>query len=245
MELQGNTVLITGGSSGIGFEISRYLVNKGNRVIICGRSLEKLQSAKKMIPSLEIFQCDISIEDSCRDLFTFVNQSFPKCNILINNAAIVHRSNFSSDEDILQKAYSEIRTNYIGPIMLTKLFQPLLEKNLNPSIIYITTGLVYSPKAAYPVYSSTKAALHSFVQTLRIQLITTNIRIVEVLMSAVDTPFHKGNPPKISITSEKAVSEMMRGLEKRKQEIKIGGVKILYLISRIAPSFALRKINKL
>lgn len=244
MELKGNTVLVTGGSSGIGFEISRHLVDKGNRVIICGRSLEKLQAAKKAIPSLELFQCDVSIEDDRKALFAFVNKSFQGCNMLINNAAVVHRSNFASDEDILRKAESEIRTNYVGPIVLTKLFLPLLEKNPNPSIIYITTGLVYSPKAAYPIYSSTKAGLHSFVQTLRIQLKTSNIKIVEVLMSAVDTPFHNGNPPKISITAEKAVSEMMRGLEKGKQEIRIGGVKLLYLVSRIVPSFALRKINE-
>jgi uncharacterized oxidoreductase len=245
MELKGNTVLVTGGSSGIGLEISRYLVNKGNKVIICGRSLEKLQSAQKAIPTLEIFQCDISSEENCKFLFLEVSQSFPECNMLINNAAIVHRSNFSSDGHILSKAESEIRTNYFGPIILTKLFLPLLEKNPNPNIIYITTGLVYSPKAAYPIYNSTKAALHSFVQTLRLQLRTTNMKIIEVLMPAVDTPFHDGNPPKVSITSEKAVNEMMRGLEKRKQEIRIGGVKLLYLISRIAPSFASRKINEL
>jgi uncharacterized oxidoreductase len=244
MELKGNTVLVTGGSSGIGFEISRYLAERGNRVIICGRSLEKLQAAKKAIPSLEIFKCDVSIEDDCKALFAFMSNSFQDCNMLINNAAIVHRSLFASDEDILRKAESEIKTNYVGPIVLTKLFLPLLEKNPNPGIIFITTGLVYSPKAAYPIYSSTKAGLHSFVQTLRIQLRTANIKIVEVLMSAVDTPFHKGNPPKISITSEKAVGEMMKGLENGKQEIRIGGVKLLYLISRIAPAFASRKINE-
>ncbi|MBA4056604.1 MAG: oxidoreductase [Marivirga sp.] len=245
MELKGNTVLVTGGSSGIGLQIARYLINRGNNVIICGRSFEKLDAAKKSIPSLEIFQCDVSVEDECKKLFTWIRQSFPDCNILINNAAIVHRSSFSSDDRILEKAELEIKTNYFGPIVLTKLFLPLLEKNPDPKIIYITTGLVYTPKAAYPVYSSTKAGLHSFVLTLRFQLRATNVSIIEVLMSVVDTPFHQGNPPKISITPEKAVNEMMNGLKKGKEEIRIGGVKLLYLISRIAPSFALKKINEL
>lgn len=245
MELKGNTVLVTGGSSGIGLEIARYFVNNENKVIICGRSLAKLESAKKSIPELEIFRCDISLVEDCSALFIWMTRTFPKLNVLINNAAIIHRSTFSSDDQILRKAEQEIRTNYLGPIILTKLFIPLIEKNDNPKIIYITTGLVYAPKAAYPIYSSTKAGLHSFVQTLRFQLKATNMGIIEVLMSAVDTPFHEGNPPKISITAEKAVKEMMTGLKRGTEEIKIGGVKLLYLLSRIAPSFAFKKINQL
>jgi len=245
MKLTGNTVLITGGSTGIGFEIARQLVNQNNKVIICSRSIEKLEAAKRMIPSLNIFQCDISDKSECEKLFNWINNSFPECNILINNAAIVHKTNFQSDEQIISKAELEMQTNYFGPLRLTKLFLPFFEKKENASIIYITTGLVYAPKAVYPVYCSTKAALHSFIQTLRLQLKSANIKITEVLMPAVDTPFHGGNPPKIAISASKAVQEMIAGLIKDKMEIKVAGAKIIYLLSRITPSLAFKKINEL
>jgi uncharacterized oxidoreductase len=245
MKLKGNTVLITGGSSGIGLEIAKNLVNNGNTVIICGRSLEKLESAKKVSPSLNIFQCDISVKIECDRLFKFINASFPECNILINNAAVVHKTSFLSDEQMVSKTELEIHTNYLAPVILTKLFLPLLELNTGSKVIYITTGLVYAPKAAYPVYCSTKAALHSFIQTLRVQLKSRNVDIIEVLMPAVDTPFHKGNPPKIAITANKAVQEMFIGLIKGRKEIRIAGVRLIYRISRIAPSLAFRLINKI
>ncbi len=243
MKLHGNTILITGGSSGIGLELAKVLA-KDNTVLICGRSSEKLEVARSLIPSLHIFQCDLSKRSECDRLYQWVNKSFPQCNILINNAAVVHKTNFLTDEQIINKAELEVHTNYLGPVILTKLFMPILEDKENSKIIFITTGLVYAPKTAYPIYCSTKAALHSFVQTLRIQMATSNIQIIEVQMPATDTPFHEGNPPNIAIPVDKAVMEMMVGLDKGRAEIKVAGVKLLYRLSRIAPSFALKKINQ-
>lgn len=245
MNFNGNTVLITGGSSGIGLELAKVLVEKGNTVIICGRSEEKLEAAKVLIPSLLTFQCDLSIESECVKLRDWIVTNYPVCNVLINNAAIVHKTDFYTDDNIISKANCEIRTNFMAPLILTKLFLPILEKNENSRIIFVTTGLIYVPRAIYPVYCATKAALHSFVKTLRLQLKARSIKIVEVLMPAVDTPFHEGNPPKIAIMPQKAVREMIIKLEKDCLEIKVAGVKILYTLSRIAPAFAFKKINEL
>jgi uncharacterized oxidoreductase len=245
MELKGNTVLITGGSSGIGLELAKVMTENRNTVIICSRSKEKLDAAKKIIPSLHTIPCDISDRKQCEKLFETVYNAFPGLNILINNAAIVHKSGFHSDNTILDKADREIRTNYYAPVVLTKLFLPLLEKNRNPEIVYVTTGLVYAPKAAYPLYCSTKAALHSFVQTLRFQLKTYKIKITEVIMTLVDTPFHDGNSPEMAVSPEKAVQEMVEGMAKGRSEIRIGNVKLLYYISRIAPGCAFKKINSI
>ncbi|MDH5681466.1 MAG: SDR family NAD(P)-dependent oxidoreductase [Spirochaetota bacterium] len=245
MNLKENTVLITGGSSGIGLELAKVLTEKQNKVIICGRSLEKLEQAKKLIPSLSIIRCDISRPDERNRLLSWVLENHPRCNILINNAAIVHNTNFVSDQEMISKAELETQINFIAPVALTKLFFPLINRNINPTMIYITTGLVYAPKAVYPIYNATKSALHSFVQTLRLQLKDQPINILEVLMPAVDTPWHKGNVPKIAISAEKAVEEMCRKLNKDKKEIRIGKVNLLYLVSRIAPAFALKKINSI
>jgi len=245
MNLTGNTVVITGGSSGIGFELARVLIQKKNQVIICGRSLEKLEQAKQAIPSLQIFQCDLSKAIDRVRFAEWVEKNHPQCNILINNAAIVHKTNFFSDSEILNKTELEMQTNFIAPVALSKLFYPIIKRNRNPKIIYITTGLVYAPRAIYPIYCATKAALHSFIQTARFQNTDKSLEIYEVLMPSVNTPWHQGNPPKIAIPVEKAVTEMCQKLEKDKTEIRVGGAKLLYFMSRVAPALALKKINSL
>ena len=126
---------------------------------------------------------------------------------------------------------------------MSKFFIPIIENNPKPKIINISSGLAYVPKADYPFYSATKSALHSFSQTLRMQMEKSAIDILEVFLPPVDTPFHKGNPPKKTITAEKAVGEMINSIEKGKIEIRVGITKLLYLMSRIAPKFAFKKIN--
>jgi len=207
--------------------------------------LDKLKQVKAELPKIEFFQCDISKTEDCQNLTKWVNDNFPSCNILINNAAIVHFSNFYDNENILSEAREEIETNLMAPIVLSKLFIPIIEKNKFAQIINVTTGLVYSPKAEYPFYNATKAALHSFTQVLRKQLSDKEIKITEVLFPAVDTPWHKGNRPKIAISVQQAVNDMLKELEKDKVEIRVAGVKLLYAISRIAPKFAFKKINSL
>jgi uncharacterized oxidoreductase len=245
MILERNTVLITGGSSGIGFELAKHLIEKNNKVLICGRSLEKLEKAKSLIPQIEYLQCDISQTEDCIRLSQWIKQNHPTLNVLVNNAAIVHVSNFYSNADVLNEARQEIETNLMAPIVLCKLLIPVIEKNPKPHIVNITTGLVYAPKADYPFYNATKSALHSFTQVLRKQLSTTEIRIKEVMFPAVNTPWHKGNPPKIAISTQNAVTGMIKGLQGNKDEIRLGGVNLLYWISRIAPAFAFKKINEI
>ena len=126
---------------------------------------------------------------------------------------------------------------------MTKRLIPVLESNANAHLIYITTGLVYAPKAAYPVYCATKSALHSFIRTLRMQASHLSTSIHEVLMPAVDTPFHKGETPTIAISAPTAVAEMIERLEKGQLEIKVGAVKVLKPLSRLAPNFAMKKVN--
>ena len=205
MILQKNTILITGGSSGIGLELAKRLIEKDNKVIICGRSKEKLENAKIENLEIEIFQCDLSKEKECEKLTHWIKQTHKECNILINNAAIVHIASFYKDEKILEKVKTEIHTNLLAPIILTKLFIPILENNPKPKLINISSGLAYVPKAEYPFYNATKSALHSFTQTLRVQMDKSTIDILEVFLPPVDTPFHKGNPPQKAITVKKNI----------------------------------------
>lgn len=244
MDLSNNTILITGGSSGIGLELAGRLLQK-NKVIICGRTPEKLEKTKHQFPSIHTIQCDLSGPDECFRLSAWISRNHPDCNVLINNAAIVHRDSFLTGEQLPQKAQNEIYTNLLAPIILSRQLLPVLMQNNNSAIINITTGLIYAPKVLYPFYNATKAGLHSFTQVLREQLKETPVDVIEVLFPAVDTPWHNGNPPKIAITAGKAVDEMWKGIEKGRSEIRVGGVKILHLLSRIAPGFAFKKINSL
>lgn len=245
MDLSNSTFLITGGSSGIGLELTGRLLQQKNNVIICGRTPEKLEKAKRQLPAIHTIQCDLSVPDECSRLTDWISENHPDCNVLINNAAIVHRDPFLTGDQIPQKAQAEINTNLLAPIILSKQLLPVLMQNSNPAIINITTGLVYAPKALYPFYNATKAGLHAFTRVLREQLKETPVDVIEVLFPAVDTPWHNGNPPKIAITAGKAVDEMLKGIEKERKQIRVGGVKILYLLSRIAPGFSFKKINSL
>ncbi|MFT7900319.1 SDR family NAD(P)-dependent oxidoreductase [Tenacibaculum ascidiaceicola] len=245
MKLTQNTILITGGSSGIGLELSKELLKRNNTVIICGRSKERLSAAKKQYPALEIIQCDVAKEEDCKRLVNWIKEYHPKINVLINNAAIVHKTNFFDTTDAIYKANQEIEVNFMGPLRLVHMLYSQLISNKSPMIINITTGLIYAPRADYPFYNSTKSALHSFTQVIRKQLEKSTIKVVEVMFPVVDTPWHKGSPPKIAITPQKAVEEMMKGVEKGKLEVRVGGVKVFYRLARIAPSLAFKLINNL
>jgi len=170
MNLKNNTVLITGGSSGTGFELSKVLIQKGNTVIICGKSNEKLLAAKKAESKLITYQCDLSDSRECIDFANRIRSNHPKLNILINNAAIVNKIDFLKDEKALEFAENEYQTNLLAPIRLIKLFYNSISGNESSAIINITTGLIYAPRVIYPFYNSSKSALHSFTQTLRISL---------------------------------------------------------------------------
>lgn len=244
MQLREQTILITGGGSGIGLELCKTLVQKGNTVITCGRSEEKLEAAKKSVPGLVTYTCDLSNQQACMHLANTIITNHPDLNILINNAAIVNRIDYLNDTTSLELADMEFQTNIMAPIRLIRMLYQTICTNKQFAIINITTGLVYAPRASYPFYNATKAALHSFTQTLRLQLAKENTKVVEVLFPVVDTPWHRCTVPKMAISAQEAVAGMLLQLEKGKTEIRVGKVKLLYLLSRIAPAFSIRMINQ-
>ncbi|WPO76918.1 SDR family oxidoreductase [Flavobacterium sp. KACC 22761] len=243
MEIINSTIVVTGGSSGLGFEMCRQLIAKGNKVIACSSTLEKLECAQKQLPHLIIYKCNIANEFECEDFTEWLRTNHSDVNVLINNAAIVNKSNFIEDHLSLEKMNNEFSVNLFAPIRLIKLLYPLLIQNQNSKIVNITTGLVYVPRAVYPFYNASKSGLHSFTQVLREQLKEEQIKVIEVLFPVVDTPWHKGNPPKIAIKPEKAVSEMLERISHNELEIRIAKVRLLYWLFRMAPRFAFKKIN--
>ncbi|RLQ94337.1 SDR family oxidoreductase [Falsibacillus albus] len=187
MKISGNTVLITGGGSGIGMALAERFLETDNNVIIVGRREEKLKEAKERFPQLHYRVCDVSKESNRISLCEWAVSEFPDLNILINNAGIQQRINLlkpQQDWDYYQK---EISINVGGPIHLTMLLLPHLMKKENAAILNVSSGLSITPGAWVPIYSATKAALHSFTRSLRLQLEDTNVNVIEVLPPAVNT----------------------------------------------------------
>lgn len=186
MDLSTNTVLITGGASGIGFALAERFLNAGSEVIVCGRREEKLREAQIKYPNLHIRVCDVSHSSDRVSLFEWVTREFPKLNILVNNAGIQRRFQIAQNSD-WEKIEEELAINLDAPIHLSALFIPHLLKQEHPAILNITSGLAFAPMASAPVYCATKAALRSFTLSLRHQLSATPISVIEIIPPAVNT----------------------------------------------------------
>ncbi len=186
MNINGNTILITGGGSGIGLALAERFLREDNEVIIVGRREKKLSEAQEKYPELHIKQCDVADQKERETLFNWVTSHFPDLNVLVNNAGMQQRVNLKEENDWAQSK-NELTINIDGPLHLSMLFTPFLKSKPDASIINITSGLALSPGAWVPVYSATKAALSSFTQSLRLQLENTDLSVIEVLPPAVNT----------------------------------------------------------
>lgn len=186
MEFKANTVLITGGASGIGFALAERFVQAESSVIICGRREHKLKEAQSKYPQLDIRVCNVADPAERSALFAWVTETYPSLNILVNNAGIQQQIELQQ-KPTWEMLDEEVAINLEAPIHLSTLFIPHLLKQKQPAIINITSGLSFVPKASVPVYCATKAALHSFTLSLRHQLSSTPISIIEIIPPAVDT----------------------------------------------------------
>src|ERR1043166_5500616 len=196
MKLSANKILITGGASGIGFALAERFVQLGNQVIICGRRQDALDEAARKIPSLITCVADLSNERGRMDLFNRIQSGHPDLNVLVNNAGIQQWIQIGND-DFYQRAKDEIAINIEAPVHLCQLFVQM--KALN-TVMNVSSGLAFGPLAKVPVYSATKAFMHSFTLTLRHVLRSKNISVVEIIPPALNTDLggkglHDAAPP--------------------------------------------------
>jgi uncharacterized oxidoreductase len=186
MKISGNTVLITGGSSGIGLALAERFLGAGNEVLVCGRREDALAEVRRKHPALHTLVADTGSASDRRALFAQAVAQFPKLNVLINNAGVQRKVDLTSVEPWAETA-QEIAINLEGPIHLASLFISHLSKQERPLIANVSSGLAFVPLATVPVYCATKAAIHSFTQSLRHQLSTSGIEVVEIIPPAVRT----------------------------------------------------------
>ncbi len=232
MKIYGNTVLITGGATGIGWALAEALVAKGNTVAICGRRRAKLLAAKRRIPQLQVKVCDVSRAASRSSLLQWLEKRLPSLNILVNNAGIQRPVNFLKGPRDLAEADEELATNLRAPIHLAALLIPVLEKQTEAAIVNISSGLGFTPLAQVPVYSATKAAIHSLSLSLRRQLRSTRVRVFEIAPPIVPTELagRRRRPDKNdTMMSAKAVAQgIVTALESDTYEVALGAAANLY-----------------
>lgn len=235
-------VLITGGSSGIGFEMAKQMLEEGSTVIICGRSQQKLDEAKRKMPKVTTIQCDITSADERKKMAERMANDFPNLNMLMNNAGVVSRYLLATTGDLIDRISAEWETNYLAPVILTQLILPLLIRN-HGTVVNVSSGLAHMPLSIEPNYCATKAAIHSMTLSMRLQYAKTGVKVVEILYPEVNTPFHEGHATSRAISPEEAAAEALRKLNGGQDEVYVKMSKMIYWISRIAPKRGLKMIN--
>ena len=218
MKLTGNTILITGGSTGIGLAFAERFIKAGNTVIICGRREHALKEAKEQFPRLITRVCDVGNESDRIALFDWVTTNYPDTNVIVNNAGIGRYFKLLQAKDPWHDYNREIAINFAAPVHLSMLFAPFFANKKEAAIINVTSGLAFTPLAIGPIYSATKAALHSFTMSLRHQLADTSIEVIEIAPPAVATTFTNGSGEPLDAFAD----GIFEGLQEGKPEIGYG-----------------------
>ncbi|MGA2625226.1 MAG: SDR family oxidoreductase [Bacteroidota bacterium] len=248
MNIRGNTILITGGATGIGFALAEVFLKEGNKVIICGRREKRLREAKEKLPAVHIRQCDVANPAERKALFDWTVDNFNNLNVLVNNAGIQRQIDFTKGADNYLGEESEIVINLLAPVHLSGLFIPHLLKQQESAIVNVTSGLGFVPLAIMPVYCATKAALHSFSCSLRHQLRSTPIKVFEIIPPTVDTELDQGARARRGqsdrgIKPEEVALATIQGLHKDECELAIGRADFLRMKSRNDPEGIFQALN--
>ena len=213
MQRTGNTILVTGGGSGIGRGLAEALHAAGNQVIVSGRRKALLEETAEANPGMKFLVLDIEDRAAVRSLATRLASEFPALNVLINNAGIMRAENLLDQQDDLNDAEAIVTTNLMGPIRLTAALLPLLRKQAHSTIVNVSSGLAFVPLAFTPTYCATKAAIHSYTQSLRYQLKDTTTEVLEIIPPYVQTDLMDGAEDTRAMPLKDFIAETMELLQ--------------------------------
>ncbi|HEY8959342.1 SDR family oxidoreductase [Chitinophaga sp.] len=239
MDLKNSTILVTGGTSGIGLELVRQLTEIGAQVIVTGRNSTALNETKRRFPSVHTFQSDISKPDNIRQLYNDVTAMFPELNILINNAGEMRLIDMQETSMQLEDLTREIDINLSGTIRTTHQFLPHLIKKQSAAIVNVSSAIAFMAYSTAPVYSASKAGVHAFTMALRLQLKDTGVKVLELIPPGVKTNLQNNwvlqpNPGQM-MDVDKLVKIAIRGIQNDNSEIKPTLVRLIKFVSRIMP----------
>lgn len=221
MKHSGNTILITGGGTGIGRGIAEALHALGNQIIITGRRKQALDETTAANPGMKSFQFDIQDPAAIRAFAARVIAEYPTLNVLMNNAGIMRPEDLLAQQDDLEDAEATVATNLLAPIRLTAALLPLLMKQPQATILNVSSGLAFAPLVLTPTYSATKAAIHSYTESLRYQLRKTQIEVLELVPPYVATHLMDGTDDPRAMPLETFIAETMELLKAQPTPIEI------------------------
>lgn len=241
MKLTNNTILITGGTSGIGLTLGRALLIRNNTVILLGRDQSKLALAEK--EGFKTILCDLGRQEDIDSAVFFIHNHYPQVNMLFNNAGVQCNYDFTSSVIQIKKISQEININLTGQLILTQLLIPILAKAPKAVIVNTTSGLGIFPKVDGLVYSAGKAAMRNFTTGLRYGLKNTSIRVLELIPPVTDTPMTKGRKTK-KMSAAVLVDTILPQLQKEKEILTIPKIRLFFWIAFLFPSLAHKILSK-
>jgi uncharacterized oxidoreductase len=241
--MDGNTIFITGGAEGIGRGLAEAFHELGNQVIIASRRESMLKALCQAHPGMRYYVLDLADPAQIRAVSAKAIADFPKLNCVIANAGVQRLYSFADEEMPDDRLIEEeININLLGAIRSTTAFLPHLRKQERATVIYLSSGLAYVPRAHCAVYCATKAAIHSFTLSLRHQYRDTHVKFVELIPPRVDTTLGggSGSAPNTMTVSE-FIAEAMNGLATDAEEVAVGHAKRLFAAGggeSVKPAFA-------
>lgn len=242
-----STALVTGGGSGIGAGLAAALHARGIKVIVVGQTAAKLDALAARHVGMETEVVNVADAAAVANLAARVASRHPDLDLLINNAGVQCLHDFAGPSPIdPAKIAHEIDVNLKGLIQVSSAFLPLLRQQPSARLVHVGSALAYVPLTAAPVYSATKAAVHSFTISLRRQLAGSGVQVVEIIPPVVATELHRGQTrrPPNSMPLDRFVTDAMAGLDAGSDEIAVGLAKLLRVASRVVPGVFLRIVNK-
>ena len=245
MKLTDRTILITGGSAGIGLAFAAKFLELGNEVIVTGRRQQVLDAAKGQHPRLHTIRSDIADPQQIADLAARVKADFPALDVLMNNAGVGSAMNLKAPASDLAALTSEVDINLGGVIRMTSALIDVLTINRG-TIINVSSGLAFVPLPSNAIYSATKAAVHSYTQSLRFQLENSGVEVIELMPPAVRTDLtDEFAEHGISmISTQELVKQSFAALRSGKPEIRPGSSQQLAFLRRLAPNLINRQLWK-
>jgi uncharacterized oxidoreductase len=215
MNLTGNTILITGGGSGIGRGVAEAFHALGNQVIIAGRRQSALDETTAAHPGMKSLTLDIERPEAIRSFAAEITAAYPSLNVVINNAGIMRAERLLAQQPDLADAEAIVTTNLLGPIRLIAALLPHLQKQSHAAIMNVSSGLAFMPLMLTPTYCATKAAIHSYTLSLRHQLRASNIEVLELIPPYVATDLMSGRSDPRAMPLDQFIAEVMEILKQQ------------------------------
>lgn len=240
MDLKNSTILITGGTSGIGLELVKQLIQQGSTIIVTGRKQEALNDTKRRFPQVHVFQSDVSDPQDIERLYKEVTQQFPDLNMIVNNAGEMRLIDVQDASKDLENITREIDINLTGTIRMVHQFLSHLMSRPSAAIVNVSSAIAFMPYSTAPVYSASKAGIHAYSLALRLQLNKTSVKVFELVPPGVNTNLQNDwvlppNPGQM-MDVDKLVSVAIKGLLNDTPEIKPFLVGVIKFLSRLIPN---------